>query len=365
MKLLFVSGVSVGGAPRSTLELAERLALLHQVTVLLGAPLEGRNEYLYRRGVNLWVKLSNRGLGGPVHVLLRRAACHSTRSEPVGGVDVRVGGVAENAYLPLVDELRPDVVIVNSVPRAAWRWMSDDLRARGIKRVLYVREEHALTHLTISGEVPDLLVANSAAHAQRLEAAGFECVVVPSAIDRSAATVESTRKCLLLVNPIREHHVELALELADARPDVPVVLQESWPLDSRWRSELVAATRARPNVELRAEVPTPAEVYRDARVLLVPYPTNRPRVVAEAQHNGIPVLGADQPALAEAVGEGGAVVGLDAPVEQWLAALTEMWDDEAAYARLSALARVHDRRPELDPDHIAGQFEHALERLVA
>src|SRR5262249_21350544 len=151
----------------------------------------------------------------------------------------------------------PDVVIVSSVPRAAWRWMSDDLRARRIARALYVREEHALTHLTISREMPDLLVANSESHADRLRAAGFPCLVVPSTIDRAAATGASTRRSLLLVTPTPEHRVDLALGLAAARPDIPVVLQESWPLDDAWRAHLAAEVAERPNVTLRAVVSSP------------------------------------------------------------------------------------------------------------
>jgi glycosyltransferase involved in cell wall biosynthesis len=273
--------------------------------------------------------------------------------------------VAENAYLPWLDRLQPDVVIVNSVPRPAWLWMSRDLRSRGIARVLYVRELHAVTHLTMSGEVPDLLIANSESHAAKLREAGYECLVIPSLVDRAQATVDSTRLCALLVNPIREHRIDLVLGIARARPDIPFVLQESWPLDETWRDELVAATRRHRNVELRERVACPAEVYRDARVLLVPYPNHRPRVVAEAQHNGIPVLAADEPALAEAVGPGGLLVGAGEPSERWVTSLAELWDDAERYAALSERARDHDGRPEFNPANIAAAFEAALSQLVS
>jgi glycosyltransferase involved in cell wall biosynthesis len=228
----------------------------------------------------------------------------------------------------------------------------------GIPTVLYVREEHALTHLLVSRLPPDMLVANSEAHAHRLEAAGYSCRAIPSVIDRSAATVESTRRVVLMVNPIPEHHVELVLQVARARPHLPFVLQESWPLEDRWRMDLLSLLRDLPNVELRERVDSPAAVYRDARVLLVPYPTNRPRIVAEAQHNGIPVVAADQSALAEAVGPGGVVVSLAEPVDRWADALDRVWGPE--YEALSSAARRHDGRAEADPESLAAVFEAAL-----
>ncbi len=110
----------------------------------------------------------------------------------------------------------------------------------------------------------------------------------------------------------------------------------------------------------------PGAVYADARVLLAPFLLDgRPRVVLEAQANGIPVLASDLPALRETVGEDGQFVGADAPALEWAAALGELIDDPIRYRRASDAARAHAHREEVDPDVIVSRFERALADLVA
>jgi glycosyltransferase involved in cell wall biosynthesis len=366
VKVVFVSGVSVGGSARSTRELAGALARRgHDVTVVLGRPRPAWADRVFQRGVNAWVKLEPGPASVPVLAALRWVGHGSSPVvDDTSGADVRLAYVPENAYLEFLDP-RPDAVVVSSTWRAPWRWIRADLDRRAIPSVLYVREDHALGHLTVSDAPPDVLVANAEAHATRLAAAGHEAVVLPSVIDRTASAVESTRRTVLLVNPVPEYRVDLVDALAQARPDIPFVLQESWPLEPEARAEVDRVVGARGNVEFRPRVDDPTDLYRDARVLFAPYPSGRPRVVPEAQHNGIPVLAAAQPALAEAVGEGGALVDLDAPASVWLDALTALWDDDAHYADLSHRAREHDRRPELDPDHIVERFEALLAGAAA
>src|SRR5262249_34932969 len=142
------------------------------------------------------------------------------------------------------------------------------------------------------------------------------------------------------------------------------VLQESWPLEPADRAELSRSIEELANVELRASVSSPGDVYRDARVLLATYPVGRPRVIAEAQHNGIPVVAKDFPALSEAVGPGGVVVPLDASPDDWATVLGELWDDDQRYERMCAVAREHDGRDEMDPEKIAQRFEEAIEELL-
>ena len=110
----------------------------------------------------------------------------------------------------------------------------------------------------------------------------------------------------------------------------------------------------------------PARLYADASVLLTPYTLDmRPRVVLEAQVNGIPVLATDLPALRETVGPGGILVAADAPISTWVAALAELVDDPTRYAALDAAARVHAARDEVDPDVVVSTFVAALTGLIA
>ena len=141
---------------------------------------------------------------------------------------------------------------------------------------------------------------------------------------------------------------------------------EWWTLDDEARAALEGRLATMPNVVLRPATTDPGRVYADARVLLAPFLLDgRPRVVLEAQANGIPVLASDLPALRETVGTGGRFVAADAPAAEWAAALGELIDDPDDYRRECEAARAYAGRDEVDPDVIVGRFETALAELVA
>ena len=101
-------------------------------------------------------------------------------------------------------------------------------------------------------------------------------------------------------------------------------------------------------------------LYGDARILVVPYRVNnRPRVILEAQDNGLPVIAADVSALVTAVGSGGIIVPLD-DIDAWVEAVRLMWSDEEMYQRLAAAATQHSQRSEVDPQKIVESFEHIV-----
>ena len=262
--------------------------------------------------------------------------------------------------------MQPEVVVVNSVDLTTWRAIHADLEARGLPSVLYLREETGLLHLSHSGLPPDLLLSNARSHARAAKELGHEAVVVPSIVDTSRALVASTRERVVLVNPIPSYGLETALGLATARPSIPFTLVESWPLSDSDLGELEARIAALGNVELQRFTADPARVYERARILLAPYDAaNRPRVVAEAQANGIPVLATDRPGLAEAVGPGGVLVGPDEPLEKWIDALDRLWGDADDYERFVVLARDHAAREEMRPDTVVERFEAELYRLTS
>lgn len=367
MKLLFVSGVSVGGAPRSTVDLATSMADRgHDITILFGR--DRPVPRLFDLGVRAWVKLEPRPGSALLLSALRRVGrVHRpspTWSSVAPGVRVLEARAPENALLPLIDDVQPDAVVVNSLPRAQMRWTEAELRRAGIPMVLYLREAHSVTHLTVSRLTPDLLVSNAQSFADELATQGYACEVVPSLIDFDRSDVDSTRQVALLVNPVGENRPAMIADMARARPDIPFVLQESWPLTPEERAQLEADVADLPNVEVRGRSASPADVFRDARVLLATYPSGRARVVTEAQHNGIPVIAANQPQLAEALGDAGVLVDPAAPMEIWLASLSELWDDAGRYDAAARAAYEHARRSDIDPDEITSRFEAALASLV-
>jgi UDP:flavonoid glycosyltransferase YjiC (YdhE family) len=60
MRILFVSGTSIGGSAHSTRELAERLvARGHDVSILFRVEGAKRTRYVHKRAINLVVKLGS------------------------------------------------------------------------------------------------------------------------------------------------------------------------------------------------------------------------------------------------------------------------------------------------------------------
>lgn len=359
MRILFVSGADVGGAPRSTIELARRLqARGHIVGVSLGSqrPSGRAHNVLSKAAIKL---RTAKGWTWP-RELVRP---FGTR----GGPPVEDSGVliwrrpnAANTLRTLMKSFQPDVIVANSHPREHLRWMLADARKAGIPFALYMREEHSITHLTVSRLEFDLVVANSRHLAQEAEAAGYSCVFVPSIVDLSAAEVTSSREAVTLINPVEENRPEIMRELAILRQDIRVVLQESWPLDAGLRAELTSWTVNLPNLVIRPRTDDPREIYRDARLIVATYPHNRPRVVLEAQHNGIPVVALAQSALTEAVGDGGVLVPREADVGCWVRTIASVWDDAEGYASLCHQAREHSKREEIDPNATTCRFEEAI-----
>jgi glycosyltransferase involved in cell wall biosynthesis len=236
----------------------------------------------------------------------------------------------------------------------------------GIPSVLYIREEAALGHLSISKAPPDLLLTNAHTYADRAAELGSPAVMIPSVVTVDRYLVTSTRERVLFVNPVPSYGLETALELAAARPDVLFAFVEWWKLDDEQRRTLNERLAAKlPNVLLRPATDDPGAVYADAGVLLAPFLLDgRPRVVLEAQANGIPVLARDLPALSETVGPGGRLVRSDASIGEWAIALGELIDDPERYREVCDAARAHAQREEVDPEVIVARFERALTDLV-
>jgi glycosyltransferase involved in cell wall biosynthesis len=367
MRVLFVSGTSVGGAARSTHELAALLEQRgHTVATLVRDENAPRQTYLHRRAVNLRVKFGTGHASRAVDRAARRIGAR-LRPDSDGRVEFAYRAVRpENALAAAMQITRPDVVVVNSIDLPAWRQVRADLQAQQVPVVLYLREETGLLHLSHSKLPPDLLFANATGHAEGAAALGHRAVVVPSIVDCSTCSVDSTRECVLFVNPVAMYGVDVALALAAARPDIPFAFVESWPLDAAALADLQARLDALPNVELRRYVPDTRALFRDVRVLLVPYRyPGRSRVIAEAQCSGIPVLASNLYGIAEAVGDGGLLADPDGPLDAWADAMSSLWDDHDNYDRLSAAALAYSRRAEMQPDAIARSVEHALADLIS
>jgi glycosyltransferase involved in cell wall biosynthesis len=169
--------------------------------------------------------------------------------------------------------------------------------------------------------------------------------------------VHSTRERVLFINPVEKKGIEIALRLAEERPDIPFDFVECWERDSAVRhSERVRSAKNITWHKSRLDI---RKFYGRAKLLLMPSQWEEAwgRVATEAQLSGIPVLASRIGGIPESVGPGGILVEPKAPIGDWLAALSRMWDDKQVYETLAQEALRYSQRPEIQPDLL-------LDRLV-
>jgi glycosyltransferase involved in cell wall biosynthesis len=362
--LLFVCGASKGGAFRSTLELARALERRgHSTQVLVEAADVSIRARVAERLLDAEVKIDRVLVTGVLGPLRRRIGARAgTALVPSRHL---VSPVPENAAAGLARKLGADAVIVSSIRRPAWRQIRNWCRTNDVLSVLYMRGMSELDQLDHGDGKPDLLLSNTRSVAELARRSDHVVTFVPSLVDLSGSATETTREVALLVSPTEIQGVDTALMLAAARPDVRFVLQHSWSLDAIDTERLNDRLARLSNVEQRSTTSTPAEIYRDARILVVPHRIdNRPRVILEAQSNGIPVLVRALPGLLDQMGDGGLAVEDTAEPDDWIGAFARLWDDEATYAELSTKARQWAARPEQSEESIIGRFEAIIEEAI-
>ena len=190
--------------------------------------------------------------------------------------------------------------------------------------------------------------------------------IVPCIVDSNECRVDSTREVILYINPHPRKGDKLAWAIAEAAQahGLKFVFQESWRLKGKHRMEVIGRAQKLENVEFRAVTNRCSEIYRDARVLLAPYGPERPRVVDEAQANGIPVVASDVAGLNESVGPGGVLIDPSGPIDKWISILKRLSSDNDYYEALVSAAFRHSKRPELQPEYLIEIFEHELHRAI-
>lgn len=352
MRILFTSRhylPSLGGLQESSHQLALRLAGRGHHVAVLAEVVDHRSvrvlaARLVRKAVRRPVLLRDRGLGYPVFRT----------------------NTPDDSLPSLVRRFSPDVIVAHVGGRTTLDFSRAVLRSNPRKPVVvYVRDSEGVSLAAEPHTGIDRVIANASVHAERLRELGRESVVIPSVVETDDYLTASTRQTVLYINPSPRKGLEVAWEIAARCPEIPFVFLEAWSFRPDAFDDLRDRARELGNVEIRRAVADRRRIYSDARILLAPYiDDNRPRVVAEAQANGIPVLALRSGGLIESVGSGGILLAPDATGLDWADALRRLWDDRATYDACVRSALEHSRREEMQPDHITRQVEDELTRLV-
>ena len=356
LRMLFVTSTTDGGSFRSLRELTRALENAGVETLTLADDGDGRtvSRYLFEQLWDASVRFDD--------VPVLGSSAEWLRSIPGRHVVADDGALLtmapENAFPDIAIDFKPQVVIGSSILRPTWRTIRAACEQLHIPTALYLREPSALQHLDPAQGAPhDLVIGNSKTLVADAADAGFTAAFIPSVVDLTAARTTSSRERVLLVNPRYNHGVDIAAELAKSFPTINFVLQESWILSDEEHAEVDAICTRLPNVEFRRRTDSPAEVYKDAAVVLTPHRfDNRPRVILEALANGIPVISADLPGLVESIGPGGVIVNERRGLAGWRAALEQVWQDPSYYRSLRDSALSFSQRPEVHVDQIVADL---------
>ncbi len=265
----------------------------------------------------------------------------------------------------VVRRFRPDVVVVQSTRPDP---LLHALAPSGIPLVAYFHEVEDVDHLRSLAGRGIAILANSDFTAARLrDRCGLECDVVLPLVDPRyyATTIRPER--VLFVNTVPRKGLEIAFSLAERRPDIPFDFVLSWILKPDRIAELEARARKSGNIRLHRPTDDMRSLYATTRLLLAPSQWEEAwgRVATEAHINGIPVLGSSRGGLPQAIGPGGLTVPAEAPIEDWLVALSRLWDDPPTYAAFAHAARGYSRRPEIQPAAIAARLLAILDAAIA
>lgn len=281
------------------------------------------------------------------------------------GYPVFRGWNDEDGAAEVAARFRPDVIVAQSAEPVPLLKPYENI---GIPKMAYFHETlrvYDAGTLVRSGNIG--LIANSRFTAEGMAAhAGFVPAIVRPLVDRALYEVTVRPRNVLFINTVPRKGLEIAFRLAESRPDVQFDFIKSWILKPHEIDRMEQRARAAGNITLHPPTNEMRPHYARARLLLAPSQWEEAwgRVATEAHINGIPVLASDQGGLREAVGPGGLLIPLSAPLEEWRAAFSRLWDDPDTHARASETALAYSWRPEIQPENIIDTFVEAVRSHV-
>lgn len=217
-----------------------------------------------------------------------------------------------------------------------------------------VHNDKQLAYNEINHRSAQLAIANSEWISKTIRKSIPSVIVYPPTIPERYE-VETSREAIVLVNMNEAKGGKMFWQLARIFPDKKFIgVKGAYGQQIEYDKDL-------PNVTILENTPNIQEVYKKARVVIMPSSYESwGRVAIEASCSGIPVIAAPTPGLKESLAYAGHFAEHD-DVAGWVEQIHAL-DDEEIYKKYSALARKRSREV---ANLFAKQMEVLNEKLIA
>lgn len=271
----------------------------------------------------------------------------------------------EGSFDEYLAEYQPDVVWstgFNSLP------LLQRARQSGCGALWYIQDCRPELHdLQTAGSQNIEIIACSDFIKQRMKKlASVESTTVYPLIDyRDYLVKDNSKKYVTFINPRPVKGYETFLKIAGRSPDVEFLVVEAWPLGENF-SAVEQQLGCLPNVTFMPQTTDVRKVFSQTKILLVPSVVEdaAPRVIREAQINGIPVIGSRRGGIAEITGEGGLIIDDYENAASWASVIHTLINDAARMETLSMLALENARREDFSENEIMQHFKQACHRAI-
>jgi glycosyltransferase involved in cell wall biosynthesis len=274
----------------------------------------------------------------------------------------------EDEFPRLLNTFDPDVVWSNSF--LGWPLLRQ-AREEGRAAVWYIQDRRPdAEELRQAIDCGVRMIAVSKFTRDRVrKASGGACdVVYPIVAEQDYLVDAEPERFVTFINPRPVKGYEVFLGIAEMMRDVQFLVVEAWPLGDK-RGEVEGQLASLGNVTFLRQVVDSRAIYRKTKLLLVPSIVEEggPRVIREAQLNGIPVLGSCRGGVPELVGKGGLIIQNNEDASAWVEVIRRVLNDALYYKELAGAALRNSSREELRSETIVRQFKEvcrsALEAL--